>query len=128
MSAQPAPPFRGPGLGPCGGAWGGERLTPASAPHAAPLGTVGGRRKGRRKGERKGGKFQEPGLEQNKESVFLPFHQQTSTQEEVLKKKKPKPTHTKRRLGPGDGKTRRRELGGRARVWHVRGAQGLRWV
>lgn len=50
-----------------------------------------GRRKGRRKGERKGGKFQEPGLEQNKESVFLPFHQQTSTQEEVLKKKNPNP-------------------------------------
>lgn len=43
----------------------------------------GSRQKGRRKGERKGGKFQEPGLEQNKESVFLPFHQQTSTQKEV---------------------------------------------
>lgn len=36
-----------------------------------------------KRGERKGGKFQGPGLEPNKGSVFLPFHQQTSTQKEV---------------------------------------------
>lgn len=86
MSAQPAPPFPGPRLGTL--RWGvGRReadtgVCPQPSSSSSPPSGV--RRKGKRKGERKGGKFQEPGLEQKKESVFLPFHQQTSTQEEVF--------------------------------------------
>lgn len=111
MSAQPAPPFPGPRPGTLRWGVGGgmglreadTRVCPQPSSSSSP--PSGGRRKGRRKGERKGGKFQEPGLEQKKESVFLPFHQQTSTQEEVfLKKKKPEPTHSKRRLEPGGGR------------------------
>lgn len=82
-----------PGLGPCSEVWG-ERGCPHLPPPCSSGLRRGGRAEGRRKGERKGGKFQEPGLEANKESVFLPFHQQTSTQKEVLKN--PKPTHTGR--------------------------------
>lgn len=91
----------------------------APAPHPAPLDSVGGsRRKGRRKGERKGGKFQEPGLEQNKESVFLPFHQQTSTQKEVKKKNPNPPT-------PRDGWDQEAGAGRPSLAWHVRRPRGL---
>ena len=90
MSAQPAPPCPGPRPGTLRWGVGGgmglreadTRVCPQPSSSSSP--PSGGRRKGRRKGERKGGKFQEPGLEQKKESVFLPFHQQTSTQEEVF--------------------------------------------
>lgn len=69
-------------LGPPSLGW--ERLTPhrqACVPPPSFL-RLSGQTRGRRV-ERKGGKFQGPGLESNKGSVFLPFHQQTSTQEEV---------------------------------------------
>lgn len=61
----------------------GEADTPQADKHPPPnfLKLSGQTRE--RRVERKGGKFQGPGLESNKGSVFLPFHQQTSTQEEV---------------------------------------------
>lgn len=61
----------------------GESDTPQAGMRPPPCSPrLSGQTRGRR-GERKGGKFQGPGLEPNKGSVFLSFHQQTSTQKEV---------------------------------------------
>lgn len=109
---SPLLPFPGPrAWDPCGGAWGrreADTACPQPSSSSSPLSGAGGREEG--KVSEKGGKFQEPGLEQKKESCFF-FLSSTNLHPRggfKKKKKKPEPTHGKRRLGPGRGKTWRR--------------------